>query len=255
MVPGRAEYERARAWMTDEVVAVCETLIAHGVEEIVVSDSHGNGLNILIEKLPSAVQLVRSWPRPLGMVQGIEKGNYAGAMFIGYHGGSTSHSGVLAHTLSSNLHEVRLNGRVVSETGLYAAVAGAFDVPVIMVSGDEAYTAEAGILLEGVETVTTKSVIGMSSVMTVTPDVARSRLREGAVRALERIGECKPHVVEGPVALEVAFVVRLHAEVMAMWPGVERISSHEIRIHARDMVEVSRLLTFITSYDPNRKAH
>ena len=91
--------------------AAIEGALAGGATEIVVSDSHGNGQNLLIEKLqPSNVLLVRSWPRPLGMMQGIDE-TFAGAIFIGYHTGTTNLDGVRAHTLSSaRLTDVRLKG-------------------------------------------------------------------------------------------------------------------------------------------------
>ena len=85
---GGFEYEQARTWMTDSVLAVCTAAHEQGVEEVVVSDSHGNGHNLQLERMPDYVQLVRSWPRPLGMMQGIEVGEYVGAALVGYHAGS-----------------------------------------------------------------------------------------------------------------------------------------------------------------------
>ena len=73
--PGRFEYEAARDWMTQAVVSTCETAFDLGATEIVVSDSHGNGQNIRFERMPPYVQLVRSWPRPLAMMQGVEAGS------------------------------------------------------------------------------------------------------------------------------------------------------------------------------------
>ena len=64
-IPGQFEFEQAREWMTAEVVAACDAAFASGIDEIVVSDSHGNGQNLLLDKMPENVQVVRSWPRPL----------------------------------------------------------------------------------------------------------------------------------------------------------------------------------------------
>ncbi len=59
--------------MTGEVSAACEAALAAGADEIAVSNSHGNGQSLLVEKLPQEkVTLVRSWPRPMFMMQGIE---------------------------------------------------------------------------------------------------------------------------------------------------------------------------------------
>ena len=96
--PTGFEYQRFREFMTQEVNAAIEGALAGGATQIVVSDSHGNGQNLLIEKLPRDVLLVRSWPRPLMMMQGIDA-SFAGAVFIGYHAGTTNMEGVRAHTI------------------------------------------------------------------------------------------------------------------------------------------------------------
>src|SRR5262249_6857307 len=100
--PSSFEYERFRGFMTAEVLAAIQGAREAGATQIVVSDSHGNGENILIERLPDDVTLVRSWPRPLMMMQGIDS-SFAAAVFIGYHASTTNTAGVRAHTFSSAL--------------------------------------------------------------------------------------------------------------------------------------------------------
>ena len=70
--PQGFEYARFREFMTQEVNAAIEAAFAAGATEIVVSDSHGNGQNLLIEKIPKNILLVRAWTRPLMMMQGID---------------------------------------------------------------------------------------------------------------------------------------------------------------------------------------
>src|SRR5574341_1464610 len=136
--PSGFEYQRFREFMTAEVNAAIEAAFAAGATEILVSDSHGNGQNLLIEKLPKNVQIVRSWPRPLMMMQGIDE-TFDGAIFIGYHSSTTNPEGVRAHTMSSaNLADVRLNGTSMPEAGINAAIAGHFNVQIMMISCDDA---------------------------------------------------------------------------------------------------------------------
>ena len=59
--PGGFEYQRFRQFLTDEVNAAIEGVREAGAREILVSDSHGNGQNLLIDQLPEDVQVVRSW--------------------------------------------------------------------------------------------------------------------------------------------------------------------------------------------------
>lgn len=71
-----------------------------GATHFVVADAHGNGQNLLIERFPEDVEIVRSWPRPLHMMQGIDE-EFDAVFFIGYHAAATNPAGVRAHTFSS----------------------------------------------------------------------------------------------------------------------------------------------------------
>src|SRR5687768_16869532 len=145
--PTGFEYARFREFLTEEVLAAIAGARDAGATEIVVSDSHGNGQNLLIERLPADVTVIRSSPRPLIMMQGIDS-SFAAVVFIGYHAATTNPAGVRAHTMSSaNLAGVALNGIDMPEAGVSAAVAGHFGVPVVMISGDDAAVAEAQRLI------------------------------------------------------------------------------------------------------------
>src|SRR5262249_59649876 len=101
-----------------------------GPADILVCDSHGNGQSVLIDKLPDDVRIVRGFPRPLEMMQGLDS-SFAAAMFVGYHASEWTADAVRGHTISSaRLLGVKLNGMEVSE-GIYnAALAGHFGVPI-----------------------------------------------------------------------------------------------------------------------------
>src|SRR5262245_43595835 len=100
--PQGFEYQKFREQMTDEVNAAIAGASAAGATEFVVSDSHGNAESLLPDKLDSyqALTLVRGFPRPLGMMEGIDS-SFAGVIFIGYHASTDNPTGVRAHTISS----------------------------------------------------------------------------------------------------------------------------------------------------------
>lgn len=247
--PTGFEYQRFREIMTAEVNAAIAAAREAGATEILVADSHGNGENLLVERLPQDIQLVRSWPRPLGMMEGIDD-TFDAVLFIGYHAGTHNTRGVRAHTLSSaNLTGVRLNGRLVPEAGLSAAVAGHFGVPVVMISGDDAIAEEATALLGPIETAVTKWSLGFHSARTLLPEASYALIGEKVGAALARVGELRPFRVETPVRLEIAFKNYMPAEVLAYLPGVERVDAHTVAFVGRDMLEVSRFLQFVTHYE------
>jgi D-amino peptidase len=249
--PQGFEYQRFREFMTQEVNAAVEAAFAAGAAEIVVSDSHGNGQNLLIEKLPRNVTLVRAFPRPLMMMQGIDE-TFAGAIFLGYHTGTTNPRGVRAHTMSSaRLADVRLQGVSVSEAGINAAIAGHFGVPVIMVSGDDAAVEETAALLGDVEGATVKWGYGFHSAKTLMPEVAQQLIREKVKKAVGRVKDFKPYKLKPPFRLDVRFKSYRPAEVLSYLSIVERTDAHSIRFTGKDMVEVSKFLEFILTYEPS----
>lgn len=98
--PDGCEWSKAREWMTAETVAAATAALEAGATAVVISDSHGNGLNIMVDELPAKCTLVRSWPRELGMMCGLDS-SFECAMLVGYHPGTQSFGGVRAHTFSS----------------------------------------------------------------------------------------------------------------------------------------------------------
>lgn len=249
--PQGFEYQRFREFMTQEVNAAIEAAFEAGATEIVVSDSHGNGQNLLIEKLPKNILLVRSWPRPLMMMQGIDE-TFAGAIFIGYHTGTTNPQGVRAHTISSaRLADVQLQGVSVSEAGINAAIAGHFSVPVIMVSGDDAVVKETTALLGDVEGATVKWASGFHSAKTLMPEVAYQLIREKVKKAIGRIRDFKPYKLKAPIRLDVRFKNYRPSEMLSYLSIVERTDAHSIKFTGKDMIEVSKFLEFIVTYEPS----
>jgi D-amino peptidase len=245
---GGFEYEQARSWMTGSVVAVCEAAHQAGATELVVSDSHGNGQNIHVDRLPSYVQLVRAWPRPLGMMQGIECGSYAGAMLVGYHAGSTNPAGILAHTMSGEFfQEIRLNGEVASEAVLSAAIAGHFDVPILLFAGDDVSVTETRELLGDVTSATLKSGFGFFSSLTPSPAEGERRLREATREAIAQMATRKPYRMEGEVELQLRLRTRFVAEWLSYLDAVERVDAFTVRYRGASIVHVSKFLMFILS--------
>jgi D-amino peptidase len=249
--PSGFEYGKAREWVTGEVLAAIEGARAAGATEFLISDSHGNGENLLLDMLPEDVTLVRSWPRPLGMMEGIDD-TFDAAIFIGYHASTNNPAGVRAHTMSSaQLAGVYLNGVAVPEAAINAAIAGHFGVPVIMISGDDAIAEETRALLGDIETAVVKWAISYHSARTLSPKAAYDLIREKVRIAIERIDDFRPYVLERPITFDVTFKNYRPSEVLAYLPIVERTDSHSIRFVGKDMIEVSRFFEFLLDYDPS----
>jgi D-amino peptidase len=170
--PAGFEYERFREFMTQEVIAAIQGARDAGAGEIVISDSHGNAQNILIDRLPPDVTLIRSFPRPLVMMEGIDD-TFDAAVFLGYHTAATNPRGVRAHTYSSTrLTAVEVNGRPMSEAAMNAMIAGHFGVPVVAITGDDAAVDEARRAIGPIEVCAVKRAIGLHSAESLMPAAA-----------------------------------------------------------------------------------
>jgi D-amino peptidase len=184
------------------------------------------------------------------MVQGIDE-TFDGVIFLGYHTGTTNSEGVRAHTISSaTLADVRLNGISMPEAGINAAIAGHFNVPVIMISGDDAIVKEATALLGNIEGAMVKWAYSFHSAKTMTPEAAYDLIREKVKTAVGRIKEFKPYKLKTPIQLEVRFKNYRPSEILSYLSIVQRADAHSIKFTGKDMIEVSKFLEFVVTYNP-----
>ena len=223
--PDHKEYARFRKLMTEEVNGAVRGAFDGGAEVVWVADGHAHGRNILIEELDPRAELQCGSPSPLAMVTGVESG-VDGVMFVGYHARAGTERAILDHTWSGKrVVNLRLNGDLIGETGLNAALCGHFGTPVIMVTGDRAVCEEAGALLDGVETVEVKRATGRSSARCLAPEVAQKKVYERARRAVGRLraGEGpEPFRLATPVELTIEFPQSEMVDAAALLPGTER---------------------------------
>jgi D-amino peptidase len=248
--PTGFEYGRAREWMTAEVRAAIEGARAAGATSFVVADAHGNAQNLLIDQLPEDVQVVRGFPRPLSMMQGID-GTFAAAIFIGYHASEMMPEAVRGHTFSSaKLLGVHLNGVEVSEGMFNAAIAGHFGVPVVFISGDRKAVVQLQGAAPGVEGAIVKEALGYHSAMTMTPARGQVMIRNGVRSAFAKRQTIRPYVMKTPVSFEVGFKLTLDAERASYIPNLSRANAHAVRGTLPDMLQLVKLMQVLTSLEP-----
>lgn len=219
-----AEYGRFRRLMTGDVNAAVRAAFEAGVDEVVVTDGHGSGRNLLVEELDPRVRLNCGSPSPFSMVEGIGP-EVAGVVFIGYHARSGTPDAILDHTWISTITSLQLNGLEIGEIGLNAAVCGHFGVPVIALSGCRAACAEAESLLGRVETAPVKTAQGRTAAECLSPEASTALIGQAVGRAVTRLarGEApKPWVVASPVEVAVEFYTSDLTDRAAILPGVRR---------------------------------
>ncbi len=239
---GDQGYPAAVELMVGEANAAIDGAFAGGASEVVVNDSHGQMFNLTpLEVDPRAV-LVQG-QKPWSMVEGAGPDRAFGvALFVGYHARAGHPTGTIAHTYSGAPTLSLLNARPVGESGINAAVLGAWGVPVGMVAGDDALADEIAEWLPWAERVVVKGVVSRRAAASVHPSVARERVRAGAERAVRRAaaGELRLLEVGSPVTIEVDYGNAGQADYAAVVPGAERYGDRGVRFTAPDPVTAYR---------------
>jgi D-amino peptidase len=232
------EYNRSCRLMTAEANAAVAGARDAGAEKVVVNDSHWLMRNLLADELDPAAELVSGGPKRLSMVQGIEEG-FDAAMFIGYHARAGTRHAIIDHTYTSRVYQARINGQPVGELALNAALAGAYRVPVALVSGDQALAAEARDLLgPSVEAVIVKHAVGRFAARSLAPSIACERIRAAARASLQR--KHALFTFSAPIRLEVDFIVSQMADMAELVPGSTRLDGRTVTYTSDDYLEVFR---------------
>lgn len=136
--------------MTRDVNAVVTALFAAGVPRITIHDFHRTGYNLLPERLDSRARLVQGYRR--GAVPGIGYPDDADAVFyVGLHAASGT-DGFLAHTLTSRIARLAVNGRPLSEVELFSAVLAPYGIRPLFFSGCPVACNQARNALPGIVT-------------------------------------------------------------------------------------------------------
>lgn len=237
--PNHAEYPRFRRLMTHDINAAIRGAFSSGADEVLVTDGHDRGTNILLEELDPRAHLICGDFSPLAMIQGVDQG-IDGIIFVGYHARAGSQDGILDHTWSSRrVANLWLNEVLVGEYGLNGAVAGYFNVPVLMLSGDQTACSQASELLGNIETVVVKRAVSRMAAECLPPEVSQELIQNAASQAVMRLiaGDAPmPYIVADPVHVMVDFNTSDQADQAAFFPGSRRLDGRRLTFTADNML-------------------
>jgi D-amino peptidase len=223
------EYTYGRKLMVGDLNAAIEGALEVGAQEIVVSDSHGGMKNVQPEEVHEAAMLIRGTPKPDVMMTGIGS-EYDAAMYIGYHAMKGTKNGILAHTISGGtVDSIWINGRETGEFGLNAALAGHYDVPSVLMTGDYAVSEEAKAFVPSISTAVVKWGVGRKAGKCLHPKKARALIKLKTMEALENVGNIAPFTVEGPVNFILKYGHSGGGDMASRLPFLERVDGRTVK--------------------------
>lgn len=180
-----------------------------GADEVWFLDGHGGGKNIDRKAVDHRAREITNFNDPAIFKDCIAY------MEVGLHARAGTQNAFLEHTQSSKtVHDYRLNGVSYGELAQGAAYCGAYGVPFVMVSGDDALCAEAAALLPGICCASVKKAIGRNRAVCVSEDEALRRIREAACLGVRRAADMKPWKIDLPAEIEFSFHFVAHCDEM-----------------------------------------
>ncbi len=243
--PGHYNFSCARKLLTSELNAVIKG-IKDFTKDIIICDSHALGENVLINELPEYVKVVKGYPRPFYMLHGLDE-SFTVVFFIGYHAGVGDMFGMMDHSYSgSAIYEVKLNDEYMSEIEINAGLAGHYNVPVGLVSGDSATIKRVKSILRNVETVITKEGISRYAGLMRHPEDVHKELYEKSKKVMKHLDRLEPFKLDYPLHAEIKFVDTHACDLVAILPYVNRKDGRTIEFESPSMPHFYRMLITMT---------
>ena len=227
--------QEMRQLLTGEINAAVDGLYEGGAGEVIVWDGHDGSQTLSALTIHPRSKLIIG---DLGVTMTLER-NYAAVGFVGQHARANRKGGILAHSYSSlGIQTMLMNGKPVGEIETRAALAGAFNTPVIFLSGDQAAAEDLRAVVPNAEMAVVKEGFSNYSCQTLSALAAQNLIHEHARHGMQKVAEIKPYKVEGPVTIQIEYTTRNALGVDAhLRPGAEIIDARTVRYSGKDFLE------------------
>ncbi|MFQ5980836.1 MAG: M55 family metallopeptidase [Candidatus Heimdallarchaeota archaeon] len=232
------DIDRVKTLTTGDINAAIRGLRRAGVSEIDIFDGHGMGGNIIVEDLEEGANcLGGGWMTLLRtMIDAGSFKSYDAVVLVGLHAAEGTADGFISHT-NTGMTALRINGNFAGESPQIAWLAGHFDVPTVLVSGDDAVVREAKALLPGIEGVVVKKSSSRTETKTLPGNEAHTLIEEMTCKSIQKLRECKPFKIKLPITVEILFLRSEMAETLAKMPRYKRTDDRTVSYTANDFLE------------------
>jgi len=212
-------YESACRFLMEDLNAAVDGAFAGGAKKVSVVDGHGTGKNFPEGLLdPRAVQVptLEFCRGPLH--------EYDVVLSIGCHAKAGTEKSFLDHTQSSaSWFDYCVNGKSLGEIGQQAILSGAYGIPLVMVSGDEAACIEARSLIPNIACAAVKTAEIRNEALCLPEEEAHRRIYEAAKDGVLRSDEIAPYKITLPARLELTLYRSDYCDqIMSHARGVSR---------------------------------
>ncbi|WP_371779213.1 M55 family metallopeptidase [Streptosporangium subroseum] len=243
-VAGGAQYPYYTELLTGEINAAIEGATQAGATEFLVNDAHSKMANLRPDALAGRAGYLSGRYKPMYMMQGLDA-SFDAIFLVSYHGSMGSRGSVLSHTyFPLAFAEVTVNGVVAGEAGINSLVSAAYQVPIVLVTGDATTAEETERFCPGIKAAVVKRSVSRFSAESLHPAAARDLIREQARSAIEDLSTARQTAVSLPATLGISFRSSDYCELACRIAGVERTGDLSASITGDDPLRIYQ--TFIT---------
>lgn len=239
VTPGRTDYGQLRSMMAHDVNAAIRGAFAGGATEVIVNDSHNNDDNLVLADLDSRACLMSGTDKPLIMAEGLDE-TVDALILVGYHSRKGA-KGVISHTFYYPIvMEAAVNGNPFGEAELVAHLAGYYNIPTVLITGDDCVTEYTQKQIPGIKTAVVKKVIGNGSALLLHPDRTGELIESAAKEAVSQYRTIKPVKLEGPMTLTITFLAATQAAHACKVQGFQMTEGkdNQVEYHCEDYLEL-----------------
>jgi D-amino peptidase len=230
---GNQEMQRL---LTGEINAAVSGFLKAGAPGVVVWDGHGGSWTLSALTIHEKARLITG---ALGPKMLLDTGRFAAIAFVGQHARANRSRAIMAHSYSSlGIQKLTMNGKEVGEIETRSALAGAFGVPVIFLSGDRAAAEDLLAIVPQAEVAVVKDGLAYYACDSMSAVAAQRLIEAKAEAAWKKLPQVKPYKVVGPVAIDTEVTTRSTPSLeTVLRPGVERVGPRTLRYTGKDFLE------------------
>jgi len=243
-------FAAARESLTEDVNAAIRGLLKAGAHEVVLTDGHGSGNpepDYLTGQLPpGARHEIRD--QAYDPYIDVVDSSFSAVVAIGMHAGS-GETGFSPHTVLPYARWIA-NGQALNESMIVAASAGRYNVPLILVTGDNVLGREVQSFSPETSYVTVKTAVSISAAeprprLEVTNDISLA-----AERALRQIDRVRPWtaLVNTPLHNEFGYRTEQQTALAAIYPGTRVLNNKAVVLETPTFLDAYLAYRALSSY-------
>jgi D-amino peptidase len=231
--------DEGRLLLTQDVNSAAAAALAAGVTELVVCDTHHGGGNFLWDQVLADPRITYERPQSPWLMPSLDE-TFDGLILLGHHAKAGTQGAFLDHGFSTDWFDFAINGMSIGEIGMETCYAGHWNVPLIMVQGDNACCAEAESQFPGVVTAGVKRGLGFGRAAGPAPAIARAATAKKAGEAIARVpsGAFRPFKPSLPITVRITATSTQEAERIARRPWAHRIDGRTVEARVERQCDI-----------------